>query len=110
MLIEAPLIFKYFFKSNVRAFAFWPFIVVKDLSFKADKILVNHENIHLKQQLELLIVPFYVIYFIEFLIWYVLLRDFDKAYRRISFEQEAFENDTNSSYLKQRKPFVMWRG
>jgi hypothetical protein len=31
-----------------------------------DKVFVNHEKIHLRQQLELLVLPFYVWYIIEF--------------------------------------------
>ena len=60
----------------------------------------NHEKIHGKQQIELLIIPFYLIYFIEWLA---------KGYYNISFELEAYDNQNNEKYLKTRKIFGMWR-
>jgi hypothetical protein len=74
---------------------------------KHNQSLLNHERIHLKQQLELLILPFYVIYLIEFAIRYIRLKDFKSAYLNISFEQEAYENDQNEDYLLSRK-FYNW--
>ncbi|MBP8904956.1 MAG: hypothetical protein KBG43_10125 [Paludibacteraceae bacterium] len=46
---------------------------------------------------------FYLIYFIEFLIGYLKYNDRYKAYRNISFEREAFDNDFNPDYLKIRR-------
>lgn len=39
---------------------------------------------------ELLYIPFYIIYFIEWLIRFLYLGNFDKAYRSTSFEVEAY--------------------
>ena len=59
------------------------------------------ENIHGKQQLELLIIFFYLIYLVEWII---------KGYRNISFEKEAYSNQDNLNYIEWiRKPFAMWR-
>ena len=82
--------------------ALFPFILVKTIGLKAHKTLVNHEKIHLKQQLELLIIPFYILYLLHYL--FNLLRYFnhDKAYRNIIFEREAYQNDKNLSYLNNR--------
>jgi hypothetical protein len=85
---------------------------------------LNHENIHIVQQMELIpfsfllnfliltllginywwllltILPvlnssvFFIIYLIEFIF---------KGYRNISFEREAYDNDENLNYLKSRK-------
>lgn len=80
-----------------KAVTIWPFIFVRG-SF--NNIDLNHENIHGKQQIELLLIFFYIIYFIEWIF---------KGYRKISFEKEAFNNENNLDYLKQRKLFAMWR-
>jgi len=64
---------------------------------------MNHERIHIKQQLELLILPFYVIYLIEFGIGWLRHKNKKKAYMNISFEREAYKNDTDFSYLKKRE-------
>jgi hypothetical protein len=52
--------------------------------------LLNHERIHYKQQAELLVLPFYLWYCIEFLIKYPLYRNFYLTYRNLSFEREAY--------------------
>ena len=56
---------------------------------------MNHEEIHGRQQKEMLVLLFYVWYFVEWLVRLALYRNFKDAYRNISFEQEAyiFEND-----------------
>lgn len=66
-------------------------------------ILINHEKIHLRQQAELLILPFYVLYISEFIIRFIKHRNFKKAYKNISFEKEAYNNDSNPNYLDTRK-------
>jgi len=62
--------------------------------------VINHESIHIKQQMELLVIPFYVWYIIE---WFIRLFFKGNAYRNISFEKEAYENESNLEYLKTRK-------
>ena len=81
-----------------KAMAIWPFIFARK---KLSEIDINHEKIHLAQQLELLIIPYYIIYFIEWIF---------KGYKQISFEKEAYENQEDMNYLEwRRKPFAMWR-
>jgi hypothetical protein len=80
----------------------FPFIFLKDEGLKYDKRLINHEAIHLKQQLELLIIPFYLFYSTEFLIRLFRYKNRHKAYRNISFEREAYANEFHLDYLKQR--------
>lgn len=95
MLVRNKLIpFKGF-----KAISIWPFIFVrKDCSFNSTDL--NHERIHLKQQLELLLIPFYIIYFIEWIF---------KGYKKISFEKEAYTYEEDLGYLKRRKIFAQWR-
>mgnify|MGYP006988875648 CR=1 FL=1 len=67
------------------------------------KRLINHESIHTAQMRELLYVPFYIIYLIE---WLIKLFFKGNAYFNISFEREAYKNESNYSYLKERKHFA----
>lgn len=71
--------------------------------------VINHENIHSAQQKELLFIFFYVIYLIEWLFNLVKYRNADLAYSNISFEKEAYKHEFDLTYLKNRKPFAMWR-
>lgn len=89
-----------------RAITVWPFIIVREEKLKQDLILINHERIHIRQQLELLVIPFYILYAIEFLFHLILVRNRNKAYRKIVFEKEAYANESNLNYLTNR-PF--WR-
>lgn len=68
--------------------------------------VLTHEHIHTEQMKELLYVPFYIIYFIE---WLYRLTRKGNAYRSISFEREAYENENNPQYLWNRKKYAMWR-
>lgn len=109
MVFSSPILFKTFFREEIRAFAFWPFIFIKHRELIKDKVLLNHEKIHLKQQRELLVLPFYVLYLGEFVYHLIKLRSVDKAYRAISFEKEAFDNHYNRYYLNTRRTWAMWR-
>lgn len=67
----------------------------------------NHESIHERQYYELLIIFFLIWYVFEFLIRFVCNGfQWKKAYRSISFEREAYENDDNLSYLNERKHYA----
>lgn len=63
--------------------------------------------IHIRQQLELLIIPFYLFYALNFLINYFIYSDIYKAYRNIIFEKEAYDSDSNLFYLQNRS-FAAW--
>nr|WP_296346176.1 hypothetical protein [Winogradskyella sp.] len=78
------------------------FLKRKDLIL--NKVLLNHEKIHLRQQVELLIVFFYLLYVVEFLVRLIKLRSWLHAYLSISFEKEAYQNERNHKFLKKR-PF-----
>ena len=72
--------------------------------------LINHELIHSIQGRELLWVPFYIVYVLEW-IWRVVQfhGNLYQAYRHISFEEEAYRNEHNLNYLNSRPRFGMWR-
>lgn len=71
-----------------------------------DNIILNHELIHTLQMRELLYIPFYVLYLIEWLIKLIRYRNNYKAYRNISFEKEAYINQYNLNYQKERRKFT----
>ena len=87
--------------------AIFPFIFIKYKGLKNNKQIINHELIHLRQQIELLVVPFYIIYIIHYLVNLFQYKDHDHAYRNIVFEREAYDNDSDLVYLKTRR-FFSW--
>ncbi len=99
------LVFKHLFYRNYVGLSVWPFIILKDDALKDDTVLINHEKIHLKQQLELLVVPFYLIYITEWLLRSLFYLDFYRGYQNISFEREAYYNEQNLQYPQERKWF-----
>jgi len=50
---------------NIAGIALCPFIIIKKNS-RNEKKLINHEKIHIAQQLELWIIPFYILYIFEY--------------------------------------------
>jgi hypothetical protein len=62
----------------------------------------NHEAIHTKQMKELLYVPFYILYILE---WLYRLTQKGNAYKNISFEKEAYDNENDMDYLDKREHF-----
>lgn len=99
------VVFKHFFYKSYVGLCIWPFIILKEDSFKYDAVLVNHERIHLEQQKELLIFPFYFLYFIEWMLKTVYYLNSYKAYENISFEREAYANEWDLDYPVSRKTF-----
>ncbi len=94
---------KYLVPKGYLGLTIFPFVFLKYSHLKLNKNLLNHEKIHLRQQIEILIFPFYLVYIIEFLIRLIQYKDWQNAYRNISFEREAYQNESNLQYLKQRK-------
>ena len=76
----------------------WPFIVVKRADLKKNPVFMNHERIHLKQQVEMLLIFFFVWYTFEYLIRLIKYGDSYKAYNRICFEREAYANEKNLKF------------
>lgn len=99
------IVSKYFLGRHFVGIALWPFIVVNTPNLKEDKVFINHEKIHIRQQAELLVIPFYIFYLLEYSIRLLQYRNLNKAYQNISFEREAYCNETNLAYLKKRKMF-----
>lgn len=96
---------KYIVPKGYVGITLFPFIVLRDKHLKQDKCLLNHERIHLRQQLELLVLPFFIWYGLEFMIRLLQYRNRYLAYKNISFEREAYSNETDLEYLQSRSVF-----
>lgn len=96
------LISKFFTPKGFNGITIFPFVILRDVKNKMNLRLINHEKIHIRQQLELLIFPFFVWYFIEYLFRLYQFKDRNKAYRNIVFEREAYENEKDLNYLQKR--------
>ena len=115
--------------SGFLAMTLWPFIFVREELAKAYSVIVNnHEHIHAEQQKELLVVgaalaliayafglgwwallflPLFLwLYLIEWLIKIPIEGSSRKAYRSISFEREAYQNEKDLTYIAKRKHFI----
>ncbi len=92
--------------SRYNGMAIFPFIFLRNKLLASDKKLINHENIHLKQQIELLWIFFFIWYGVEFLIYLIKFKSVSLAYNSISFEKEAYTNEMNLNYLKNRKVYT----
>ena len=115
--------------SGFKACAIYPWVFVRN-EFKERFTIIdsNHETIHSRQQLEMYIVGviltfilfvcglswwslfalpiFFVWYGMEwFLRWCVYGFDKSDAFHNVSFEQEAYGNESNLDYLRTRKRF-----
>lgn len=89
----------------VRGMALFPFVLYRHHDDAQDAVIVNHERIHLRQQLELLILPFYVLYLLNYIINRFRYRNHRQAYEQIVFEREAFACDHDMQYLQRRSLF-----
>lgn len=97
MIVKKVSFFKW-----ISGMVIWPFLLVRDKKSLENQVFMNHEKIHARQQLELLLLPFFLWYGIEYLILR-LKYNHDRAYRNIVFEREAYKMQTDLDYLKFRK-------
>ncbi len=88
---------------SIAGIAIWPMIFVAKDSFKNNKVLINHEKIHLIQQLELLLIVFIKLYFGQYFISRLKKKTHREAYKTIALELEAKHNERNLNYLRERK-------
>jgi hypothetical protein len=95
--------------TKISGITLFPFIILRKPEDRTNRVLLNHERIHLRQQLELLVVFFYLWYVIEYYYWYFRLRDGFLAYKYISFEREAFAQENDPDYLRKRKLWSFWK-
>ncbi len=95
--------------SKIKAITIFPFILLQNPQDRQNAVLINHEKIHIRQQVELLLIIFYVWYVVEYYWHYFKLKDSYLAYKSISFEREAYAMEDDLNYIKKRKPFSFWK-
>jgi len=103
------IVTKYLIPKGYHGLALFPFVFIKYRLDKEDLVFVNHERIHLRQQFELLVIPFFIWYFLEFILRLIQYKNMDLAYRNISFEREAYANEKDLDYLKSRSFWNFFR-
>ncbi len=103
MLKNPPIIILSFMRYS--GTAIFPFVLLRARELKENKALMYHERIHHMQQLEMLIIPFFIVYGLNYLINLFRYKKHDEAYRNIIFEREAFAKDGEQYYLRNRR---MW--
>ena len=100
-MLKGVLIYsKWLVPPSAAGWAIFPFIIFKRKEYATEE-KINHERIHLAQQLELLILPFYVFYVLNFIVNLLMMNR--KPYRNIIFEKEAYDNERDLRYLEDRK-------
>ena len=114
---------------GIKLMTIWPFIFTRK-GTDVTKDDMNHECIHLRQQIEVLIVSaativilcltadvswwwmasaplcYFVLYGLEYAVRLFAYGNRKEAYRNISFEQEAFANEKDAEYLGRRRRFA----
>ena len=111
------------------AMTVWPFVFVrKEYANKLPRAVLRHEEIHGEQQRELLTLGFVVasilavlgcgwwsllslplffwLYIMEWLVKCVVFRNAKTAYKNISFEREAYANQSLPGYVDERAPMA----
>lgn len=115
------------------AVTMWPVIFARKSRRPLKTHEENHEKIHLRQQLEVLIASaavlaalililgwpwwwmlvslavYYAGYGIDYAVRYFAYGSPNEAYRNIAAEQEAYLNEHDRAYLRQRRPFAWIR-
>lgn len=93
---------KYLLRRHFVGITLWPFIVMRTANLQEDRVFINHEKIHIRQQAEMMVIFFFLWYFFEYLFRLLQYRDRYIAYLNISFEREAYARELELDYLKKR--------
>jgi len=89
---------------NATAVAIYPFVFVQK-SKQHNRTLINHENIHLEQYKELLWIGFPIVYAAEYIKWWFMGTTWLEK-ESMALEREAYDNDQDPDYLKNRIPYA----
>lgn len=103
------LVAPFLLKKNIQGVAIFPFLFLRNRNLLQSQNFIQHEKIHFKQQLELLWVFFFLWYIIEFSYHWIKLQSWEKAYKNVSFEREAYANEHQANYLQNRKTWSFWK-
>jgi hypothetical protein len=94
---------------DAKAAAFIPFVFVRKEEY-ATLIFINHERIHFRQQIETLIIGSWILHIIEDIYSRLFLKlKSPECYLYRAVEQEAYRNQHDMNYLKNRKWFSLFK-
>ncbi len=103
-----PRILSHLSPIEINAISLFPFVFCRG---KISETTRRHETIHFQQQLETLVIGFYIIYLWDYLKARLVKRlPGPEAYRSLRAEREAYENQDNKDYLNTRKRYRWLRG
>ncbi len=105
VVIVSSVLTRLFSLGNADGIMIFPFLFIKKIIYKHQQEFINHEKIHFKQALELGVLFFYLWYLLEFLLKSAIYKSFSDGYYHISFEKEAYSNQANQDYIKNRKSY-----
>jgi hypothetical protein len=87
---------------DINAISFGPGVWSRE---EMDETVRRHETIHFQQQLELLFIGQWALYLFYYLKGLIKYKDGPIAYRESPFEREAYRNQYDENYLKNRKRY-----
>jgi len=94
---------RYLIPKGFSGLSIYPFVVVSERKYRENGIFINHEKIHIRQQIEMLVLPFFIWYVLEYFVRLIQYKNRNLAYRNISFEREAYAKEHDLDYLKTRR-------
>ena len=103
---RVPVLLSYVSPININAISFGLCVWSRSTM---DERVRRHETIHFQQQIELLFVLQWILYGLFHLVGLVRYRNGEQAYRENPFEREAYGNDKDEDYLKNRKRYAWVR-
>ena len=90
---------------RIWAITLFPFVFCRGL---IGEVTRRHETIHHKQYIETLVIGFLLIYLIDWIHGLIKYRNGAYAYKRIRFEQEAFEYGYEDYFFSGNYCFIEW--
>lgn len=102
---KIPVWLSYFAPIDIGAITLGPFVISRN---EMSDVTKRHETIHWQQYIELGVLGFPVLYLLYWLMGLWKYRDGKVAYMMIPFEQEAYSNDEDFTYLVNRKRYKWW--
>lgn len=90
-----------------KAMVIWPLLFIRKRAASffspTDE---RHEMIHGAQQKEMLLIFFFLWYGMEWVVRLIQYRNATTAYKNISFEREAYDNQDKTDYLDKRSHYT----
>jgi len=103
---KIPIWLSYLAPISITAITLGFLVISRD---EMSDITKNHEAIHCQQYLETGFIGFILIYFWDYLVQYIKLRNGTQAYYNIRAEKEAYKNHEDFNYIQTRQRWAWLR-